>query len=164
MKDKVYLNFAVNLIVVLTVCSCSTVNEWVGTKLGLDTDLHLNIKANADINPDDSNRPSPLFIRLYELKTEKMFKRADFIDLYERDKQVLGSDFVARQELKRIVPGVTRKEEFVLSKDTKYIALYAEFLNYKTSVFKVITPVTSNNVIATTVTVEINSNNLKLIQ
>lgn len=143
--------------------SCSSVNEWVGTKLGFDSDLTLNLKVDADINPDDKHQPSPLFIRLYELKSTKMFNRADFIGLYERDKEVLGADFVAKQELKRLLPGTVREEKFVLNKETKYIALYAEFLNYKASKYKIITPIVSNNVIATSITVQVSGDELKLI-
>ena len=150
-------------VVTLFISACSTMNEWVGTKLGFDTDLTLNLKVDADINPDDKNRPSPLFVRLYELKTNKMFNRADFIGLYERDKEVLGADFVAKQELKRLVPGVSREEKFVLNKETRYIALYAEFLNYKTAKYKIIVPVVSNNVIATSITVAVSGSQLKLL-
>ena len=154
------------LLVLLTfpfLTACSSVNEWVGTKLGFDTDLTLYLKVDADINPDDKKRPSPLFVRLYELKTKKMFSRADFIGLYERDKEVLGADFVAKQELKRLLPGVSREEKFVLNKDTRYIALYAEFLDYKNAKYKVIVPVVANNVIATSITVEVSGSELKLI-
>lgn len=143
---------------------CSSMNEWVGTKLGFDTDLTLNLKVDADINPDDKKRPSPLFVRLYELKTKKMFNRADFIGLYERDKEVLGADFVAKQELKRLVPGVSREEKFVLKKDTRYIAVFAEFLHYKTAKYKIIVPVVSNNVFATDITISISGSELALVK
>jgi len=144
--------------------ACSSVNGWVGTKLGFDTDLTLNLKVDADINPNDKGRPSPLFVRLYELKTKKMFNRADFIGLYERDKEVLGADLVAKQELKRLVPGVSREEKFVLNKETRYIALFAEFLHYKTAKYKIIVPVVSNNVFATSITVKVSGSQLKLVK
>ncbi|VAW91007.1 hypothetical protein MNBD_GAMMA23-2123 [hydrothermal vent metagenome] len=150
--------------ITLLISACSSMNEWVGTKLGFDTDLTLNLKVDADINPDDKKRPSPLFVRLYELKTNKMFNRADFIGLYERDKEVLGADLVAKQELKRLVPGVSREEKFVLNKETRYIALYAEFLNYKKAKYKIIVPVVSNNVIATSITVAVSGSKLKLVE
>lgn len=158
-------NFKITLLLLtlITFTACSTVNEWVGTKLGFDTDLTLTLKVDADINPDDKNKPSPLFVRLYQLKETKMFDRADFIGLYERDKEVLGADFVAKQELKRLIPGESREEKFVLNKETKYIALYAEFLNYKAAEYKVITPIVANNVIATSINIQLSGNTLKLI-
>lgn len=151
------------LVSAVSLSACSTMNEWVGTKLGFDTDLTLRLKVDADINPDDKNKPSPLFVRLYELKEKKMFDRADFIGLYERDKEVLGADFVARQELKRLIPGKSREEKFVLNKETKFIAIYAEFLNYKAAKYKIITPIVSNNVVATSISIRLSGNTLMLI-
>ena len=161
LRNKIYV---LSIIVVsLFLGSCSSVNEWVGTKLGFDTDLALKLEVKSDINPDDKNHPSPLFVRLYELKSTTMFNRADFLGLYERDTEVLGADLVSKQELKRLVPGASREENFVLKKDTRYVALYAEFLNYKISQYKVITPVVSNNVVATSITVQISGNSLQII-
>lgn len=151
------------MVISIFITACSSVNGWVGTKLGFDTDLALSLQVDSDINPDDKSTPSPLFVRLYELKSTKMFNKADFIGLYERDKEVLGADFVAKQELKRLIPGTSREEKFVLKKETKFIALYAEFLNYKASKYKVITPIVANNVVATSITVQISGNTLKLI-
>ncbi len=162
MYKKQY-RFIFLMIVGLVLNACSSVNEWVGTKLGFDTDLTLTLKVDADINPDDKNKPSPLFVRLYELKDKKMFNRADFIGLYERDKEVLGADFIARQELKRLLPGKSRGEKFVLNKDTKYIAIYAEFLNYKSAKYKVITPIVANNVVATSIDIQLSGNTLTLL-
>ncbi len=148
---------------VLLLNSCTSLNGWVGTKLGLDTDLSITLKVDSDINPDDKKKPSPLFIRLYELKSPKMFDRADFIGLYERDKEVLGADFIAKQELKRIIPGEGREDHFVLNKDTQYIALFAEFLDYRTSKYKVITSIVANNVVSTSIVIQISSNKIILL-
>jgi type VI secretion system protein VasD len=138
-------------------------NGWVGNKLGLDTDLTLYLDVKPYINPDDKKNPSPLYIRMYELKSSRKFDRADFLSIYERDKEVLGTDFIAKQELKRLIPGESRKEYFVLNKETKYIALFGEFLKYKNATFKVVTPVVSNNVFASYVSVQVNGNNLEIV-
>jgi len=143
---------------------CTSINSGVGGYFDLDTDLAIEFKVSADINPDDNSRPSPLFIRMYEMKAKKMIKKADFIDLYERDKEVLGADMLAVQKLKRLIPGEDREDNFVLSKNTLYVALYAEFLQYKNAKFKLIIPVVPNNIIATTVTVEVSGNTLKLVE
>jgi len=156
-KVVFYMVFSIVLV------SCSSMNGWVGNKLGLDTDLTLYLDVKPFINPDDKKNPSPLFIRMYELKGSKKFARADFLSLYERDKEVLGTDFVAKQELKRLIPGESRKEHFVLNKETKYIALFGEFLKYKGADFKVVTPVVSNNVFASYVSVQVNGNNLEIV-
>lgn len=137
---------------------CSSLNSKVGGALSLDTDLTLKFIADADINPDDKNRPSPLFIRLYELKSTRQFERASFIDLYERDKDALGADLLAKQTLKRLQPGDTRKDKLVLNPQTRYVGLVAEFLQYQNAKFKVLIPVAAENVIASSSTVRISGN------
>jgi type VI secretion system protein VasD len=117
---------------------------------------------NTNINPDDSKRPAPLFVRLYELKSDKQFSNANFIDLYERDKEVLGADMIAKQRLKRIAPGETRKDEYVLDTQTRYVGLFAEFSQYKDASFKIIIPVASTNVIASSAIVSVSGNRISV--
>ena len=126
----------------------------------MDTDLELKFKVAADINPDDDNKPSPLFIRMYELKSTRMFKKANFIDIYEKDKEVLGADMISKQRLKRMKPGESRNENFVLDKGTRYVGLYAEFLQYKKSGFKLLIPVVPTNVIGTSAKILLASNKM----
>lgn len=147
-----------------TLISCSTVNSKVGGLLNLDTDLALAFHVDADINPDDSKTPSPLFIRLYELKSPKMFNKANFIDLFERDKEALGADMINKQKLKRIRPGEGREESFVLSEETRYVGLYAEFLQYKNAAYKVVIPVAQNNVVSTSATIQLSGNRMVVLQ
>lgn len=140
--------------------ACSTINSSVGGFFNMDTDLEIKFKVDADVNPDDDNKPSPLFIRMYQLKSTKMFDRANFIDLYEKDKEVLGADLISKQVLRRIKPGESIDENFVLDKDVRYIGLYAEFLQYKNAAFKLLIPVVPTNVVGTSEKVLITGNKL----
>lgn len=142
------------------VSSCSTMNTKIGGMLNLDTDLNLSFKADHSINPDENGSPSPLYIRMYELKSDKNFKNADFIDLYERDKKVLGGDMLAKQRLKRIIPGERREKDYVLNPKTHYVGLFAEFQRYKNASYKVIIPVEPTNVIASSSVVHISGNTI----
>ena len=146
--------------IIFLVSSCSSINSSVGGFFNMDTDLEIKFKVDADVNPDDDKKPSPLFIRMYQLKSAKMFNRANFIDLYEKDNDVLGADMISKQKLRRIKPGESRTENFVLNKDARYIGLYAEFLQYKKSSFKLLIPVVPTNVIGTSEDVLIAGNKL----
>jgi len=97
---------------------------------------------------------------MYELASDKMMKKADFIEIYERDKEVLGADMVAVHKLKRLKPGESRTEHFVLDKKTNYVALYAEFLEFKDSKYKLIIPVVANNVIRNKAVIRVSGNDL----
>ena len=142
--------------------ACQTINSKVGTYFELDTDLQIDFIVDADINPDESGAASPLFIRMYELKKAKMADKADFIGLYERDKKTLGADMVAKHELKRFKPGESRSEHFVINKDANYVVLFAEFLDFKDSKFKLIVPVVANNVFQNKVSIQVTGNELIL--
>lgn len=159
------INKLFSVFLMIVVCSaCTTVNSKVGGLLNLDTDLKLAFKVDSDINPDDSKTPSPLFIRMYELKSPKMFKKANFIDLFERDSEALGADMINKQKLKRLKPGEGREESFVLSNETRYVGLYAEFLQYKNSAYKVIIPVVPNNVIRSAATIQLSGNRMVVFE
>jgi type VI secretion system protein VasD len=143
---------------------CSSSKSRVGGVFNLDTDLKLTFQVSSDINPDDNNRPSPVFVRFYQLKSATAFDKADFIDIYERDKEIFGGDIVNKQTLKPLVPGETRTERLVLEPGTRAIAIYAEFSQYAGSTYKVVFPITENNVIRNAETVQISGRTLSLVK
>ena len=150
------------VLAIAAIPACTSLNTKVGGVFKLDTDLVLTLNADADINPDDKKRPSPLFVRMYEQKSTKQFAKANFIDIYERDAEVLGADMVAKQMLKRLKPGDNRKDSFVLKPETRYVGLFAEFLQYKNAKFKIIVPVAPTNVFASTAVVHISGNTISI--
>lgn len=151
------------LAVLLAETACTAVNSGVGGYFGMDTDLKVTFVADADINPDESKKPSPLYIRLYQLKSTKMFNKADFISLYERDSEIIGADLIGVQKLKPLKPGETREDNLVLDNNTTYVALYAEFFQYKDAVYRILIPVTPTNVVSTSARVRISANTLKIL-
>lgn len=156
---KLCLAFAVMLLV-----SCQSDKSAVGGYFNLDTDLKIEFKVESGINPDESSTPSPLFVRMYELTSDQMMKTADFLDIYENDKVKLGADLVKIHKLKRFKPGENRTEQLVLDPTTKYVGLYAEFLEFNRAKYKLTFPVVSNNVFKNTVVIRISGNDLILVK
>jgi type VI secretion system protein VasD len=150
--------------VLLTLASCTSVNTKVGGLLDLDTDLKLSFIVEKNVNPDDSKVSSPVIVRMYELKSTKAFDNANFIDLYERDSEILGKTMITEQALKPIQPNEDSTAKFVLSKGTKYIGLYAEFLQYEDAKYKVIIPVAETNVVSSTAKVQLIDNKMILLK
>ena len=70
------------------------------------TKLNLTLTASDQLNPDLNGRPSPIVVRLLELKHPVAFENADFFSLYEHAKQSLTPDLVASEELE-LRPGET---------------------------------------------------------
>ncbi|HKQ23909.1 MAG TPA: type VI secretion system lipoprotein TssJ [Burkholderiales bacterium] len=90
------------------------------------TKAALELRAAETLNPDDSDRPSPLRLRLYELKSVSAFNSADFNSLYQRDKEVLGGNLVALEEI-QVQPGMQKSFTRTLSPDTKVLAVLAPY-------------------------------------
>lgn len=163
MKLKKLINLNFIILAGLILFGCASNKSVVGGYLDLDTDISIEFIVDADSNPDELGVGSPLFVRMYELKNSKMMQKADFIDLYEQDKKAIGADLIGEvHKLKRLKPGENRTELFVLDPKTQYIALYAEFLNFKDSKFKLVIPVVTNNVFKNTAVIRITGNEMLL--
>lgn len=163
MENKFVFKVLVINILVCVLSACTTVNSKVGGVFGLDTDLTLTVDVLSDINPDEANEPKPLTLRIYELKSDSLINKADFISLYDRDQATLGADFLTPPKIEYIEPGVDRVLKFVTSEEARYIAIYAEFYRYKDANYKVVFPVTVNNVIRNAVKIKISGNTIALV-
>lgn len=85
-----------------------------------------NVVAAAGVNPSVSGRPSPLLLRVYELKSVTVFAAADFVSLFRRDQAELGADLVAREEL-MLAPGESRPLNRTLAPETRFLAVFAAY-------------------------------------
>lgn len=61
--------------------------------------LNMRIAAKADANRDSEGKPLAIVVRVYELKSEGVFTKADFFSLYDHDSTVLGGDLITRDEM-----------------------------------------------------------------
>ncbi len=75
-----------------------------------DTVVQLVITASPSINPDINGRPSPVVVRVYQLKAQTAFSVADYFTLTEREQEALGGDLLFRESFV-IRPGETRRWE-----------------------------------------------------
>ncbi len=55
--------------------------------------------ADSQLNPDINNRPSPLVLTMYQLKSITGFKNADFFPLYDKPNKTLGNDLLHREQI-----------------------------------------------------------------
>ena len=74
-------------------------------------------------------------------------------------------NLLAKQTLEGFKPGESRKEHFKkLGKKKQFVGLFAEFSRYKGSQYKVIIPVTRNNLLANKIKVNISGNSMTLVK
>jgi type VI secretion system protein VasD len=90
------------------------------------------IKVDPGSNPDLTGRPSPVVVRVYELKSLAAFNGADFFSLYEKEQETLGADLIGREEY-HLRPGETRPYQRQLQPDTKFIGVVAAFRDIETA-------------------------------
>ncbi|MBL8345419.1 MAG: type VI secretion system lipoprotein TssJ [Rubrivivax sp.] len=98
------------------------------------------ISAAADLNPSATQRPSPLVMRIYELRSDAAFSRADFIALYQSEQATIGADLVLKDEF-MLTPGESRAYQRTLSIETRYLAVFGAYRNVERAVWRAIVPV-----------------------
>lgn len=84
------------------------------------------IRTFASANPAQSGRPSPVVVRLYELKSTAAFDTADFFTLFDKDQATLGADLAGKDEV-TLPPGESKPFERRLQPGSRYIAVVVAF-------------------------------------
>jgi len=90
------------------------------------TSLEFAIEADQEINVNENGDPSPIVIRVYELKTKNAFEQASFFELLDNDTAKLGGDLVAKREFE-VKPG--EKSSFTRESpaEAKHVGVIAGF-------------------------------------
>ena len=86
----------------------------------------MQIVAVQDLNPDSKGRPSPIVLRLYQLRTEGEFANAEFFPLYEREKELLAASLITREEY-TLAPGEERDLKFEVAPDARFLGVLAAY-------------------------------------
>ncbi|MBI5255434.1 MAG: type VI secretion system lipoprotein TssJ [Burkholderiales bacterium] len=98
------------------------------------------IQASAQLNPSVNQRPSPLALRVYELKSAASFNSADFMALFQNDQATLAADLVGREEM-MLQPGENKPYRKTLGADTRFIGVIGAYRNLERANWRVVVPV-----------------------
>lgn len=123
--------------------------------------FQISVAVAANVNPDARGRASPIVARLLELKSVATFQSADFFSLFDRDKESLGNDLVAREELV-LQPGETRQFKRELHPDTRFVAVVAGYRDIERSRWRASVPVPLNE--TTPVTISLQQRDISITQ
>jgi type VI secretion system protein VasD len=108
------------VLAMLSIAACgSAAPKPVATKL--------EVIAAADLNPDREGRPSPVVVRLFQLRTEGEFAGAKYFQLHDKEKETLGASLISRDELPAIAPGGHLLQELPVSPDTRFFGVLAGY-------------------------------------
>jgi type VI secretion system protein VasD len=109
------------------------------------------IQASAQVNPSASRRPSPILVRVYELKSVAAFNAADFMSLYQRDQASLAADMLAKEEF-TLAPGETKSFAKTLAPDTRFLGIVGAYRDLEHARWRSVVPITPNQPQKVTVT------------
>lgn len=88
--------------------------------------LQLQIVVGSEVNPDTSGLPSPILLRIYELKESSSFNASDFFGLFNDDKTILSGDLVHKNEL-ILKPGEIKQLDIQPEDAVKSLGVFAAF-------------------------------------
>jgi len=103
------------------------------------TKLDLTLNGSDELNPDLNGRPSPIVLRLIELKHPVAFETADFFSLYQRPKEALSPDMVVLEELE-LRPGEQREMKLSVQPGSRYVGVLAAYRDLPESNWRVVIP------------------------
>jgi len=103
-----------------------------GTPTVKTTALEFGIEADQEININTNGQPSPVVLRVYELKTKSAFEQASFFELLDGDSAKLGTDLVAKREFE-VKPGEKASFRRDSPTDAKHIGVIAGFREIETA-------------------------------
>ncbi len=103
------------------------------------TKLDLSLQGSDQLNPDLNGRPSPIVIRLLELKHPVAFENADFFSLYQRPKEALSPDLVIQEELE-LRPGEQRELKLFVQDGSRYVGVLAAYRDLPESSWRFVIP------------------------
>ena len=90
------------------------------------TKLTLTLTASDQLNPDLNGRPSPVVVRLFELRHPVAFENSDFFSLYERARETLAPDLISSEELE-LRPGETVELRLGITGNGRYVGILAAY-------------------------------------
>lgn len=102
--------------------------------------ISMEVASLPNVNPDSSGRPSPVIVKMYELRNDIAFRQGDFQTLFMEPMKLLGAELVAMDEL-LFVPGEARTVEYVPMPETRYVGILAGFRQMERARWRHVVPV-----------------------
>jgi len=84
------------------------------------------LAASQDVNPDLNGRPSPVVLRIFQLRGDAEFAKTDFPALFLHEKEALGGSLIDVEEFD-LHPGENLETRLPMARDTRYVAAAAGF-------------------------------------
>jgi type VI secretion system protein VasD len=113
------------------------------------TTVAMTINATSSINPNSDSEPSPVVLRIYQLKSDAAFNAAEFSEIFYNDRKVLGGDLLGQKEF-NVKPGDSLTYDDTVSPETRYLGIVAGFRDIDNATWRLIesaAPESENNLL-----------------
>jgi type VI secretion system protein VasD len=101
--------------------------------------VRTRLTASKDVNPDANGRPSPVVVKVFELRADAEFNGAEFFALYEHEKETLAATLLSSQEYV-LQPGETRDLQLQMPRDARYVGIVAAYRDIRGARWRGIAP------------------------
>lgn len=101
--------------------------------------LTLTVQSSATVNPGETGRPSPIVVRVYQLKRDVAFRAAPYDKLFDDDKGTLGDDLVERMAV-TLRPSDQSPMSLMVRADVRFIGVAAFYRQYDSIQWKILIP------------------------
>ena len=96
------------------------------------------VSTSVEVNPNAQGRPSPVHIRIFQLRDDSAFMSAEFGSLIDKETETLGASLVNRRE-DDLAPGEERELSINIAPETRFVAVMAELANYRNAQWRAVT-------------------------
>jgi type VI secretion system protein VasD len=129
----------------VALCGCASAPKGVPAAAALPPEpvtIMLTLVARPDVNPDVRGRPSPIAVRMFELRSTTSFESADFFALFEREQATLGNELLVHEQF-ILKPGETQSHTRTANRDTRFIAAVGGYRDLDRSVWRGTAPLSA---------------------
>jgi type VI secretion system protein VasD len=97
------------------------------------------LSAASDVNPDATGRPSPIVVRVYQLRADAAFAAADFFALFDEEQQTLGAGLISRDEFV-LRPADARNVDVSIAGETRFVGVVAAYRDIRNAEWRGLLP------------------------
>ena len=92
--------------------------------------LPMILTAAPDANPNGRGTPQPIVVRVYQLRSDQAFLKADQQELFEDEQKVIGQEFLGRTEY-LLAPTEKQTHEINFAGEAVYVGIAAGFFDIR---------------------------------
>jgi type VI secretion system protein VasD len=115
-----------NAVVCVILLETALIQGCASTERAVAIPYQIELLADANVNPDLKNRPSPIVVRIFELRGDSSFEESSFFSLKDNSEQTLGHDLISSDRIV-IRPGDKQQINRSGSPDARSIGIIAEY-------------------------------------